>query len=147
MVSKRSRARRHALQALYQWQITGQDVAVVEAQFLEDEALAQADVGLFLALLRGVTARVEELDGALAPLLDRPVAQVDPVERAVLRIGAFELGRHPDIPYRVVINEAVELAKLFGAEQGHRFVNGVLDRLAQRLRPRETAGNPGPGRG
>lgn len=138
MANKRSRARQYALQALYQWQVSGQDVAEIESQFLEDENLAKADVGLFVDLLHGIPGNTRELDTALAPLLDRPVAQVDPVERAVLRIGAFELAHHLDIPYRVVINEAVELAKIFGAEQGHRYVNGVLDKLAQRLRSRET---------
>jgi N utilization substance protein B len=142
MTSKRSRARRFALQALYQWQLTGQDVGVVEEQFLADEALAKADVGLFVDLLHGVPGRLRELDAALAPLLDRPIGQIDPVERAVLRIGAFELSQHLDIPYRVVINEAVELAKVFGAEQGHRYVNGVLDKLAQRLRRQEASARP-----
>jgi N utilization substance protein B len=137
MTNKRSRARQHALQALYQWQVSGQDVADIERQFLEDEMLAKADVGLFVDLLRGIPGNLRSLDQALVPFLDRPMAQVDPVERAVLRIGAFELAYHLDIPYRVVINEAVELAKVFGAEQGHRYVNGVLDKLAQRLRPRE----------
>ena len=139
MANKRSRARQHALQALYQWQLTGQDVADIERQFLENEELAKADVGLFVDLLHGVPGNLRELDEALGPLLDRPVERVDPVERAVLRIGAFELSHHLDIPYRVVINEAVELAKRFGAEQGHRYVNGVLDKLAQRLRSRESA--------
>jgi N utilization substance protein B len=142
MGNRRSRARQYALQALYQWQMTGQDVTVVEHQFLEDEELAKADVGLFVALLRGIPTSLGRLDAALAPLLDRPVEQVDPVERAVLRIGAYELMEHPDIPYRVVINEAVELAKLFGAEQGHRYVNGVLDRLARQLRSAEASVPP-----
>jgi N utilization substance protein B len=139
MGNRRSRARQYALQALYQWQMTRQDIGVVERQFLEDEELTQADVGLFVTLLRGVPTSLSRLDSALAPLLDRPLEQVDPVERAVLRIGAYELMEHLDIPYRVVINEAVELAKLFGAEQGHRYVNGVLDKLAKRLRTGETA--------
>jgi N utilization substance protein B len=142
MTNKRSRARQFALQALYQWQLTGQDVGAIEEQFLADEALAKADVGLFVDLLRGVPGRLRELDAALAPLLDRPIGQIDPVERAVLRIGAFELSRHLDIPYRVVINEAVELAKVFGAEQGHRYVNGVLDKLARRLRGQEASARP-----
>jgi len=144
MGNRRSRARQYALQALYQWQMTGQDISVVEHQFLEDEELAKVDVGLFVALLRGVPTRLSHLDAALAALLDRPLEQVDPVERAVLRIGAYELMEHPDIPYRVVINEAVELAKLFGAEQGHRYVNGVLDKLAKRLRSGEDTVRPTP---
>jgi N utilization substance protein B len=139
MGNRRSRARQYALQALYQWQVTGQDIADIEGQFLEKEELAKSDVGLFVELLHGVPGNLRELDEALVPLLSRPLAQVDPVERAVLRLGAFELGHHLDIPYRVVINEAVELAKRFGADQGHRFVNGVLDKLARRLRPTEQA--------
>ena len=134
MGNRRSRARQYALQALYQWQMTGQDVGVVEQQFLEDENLAQADVGLFIELLRGIPTSLDRLDSALAPLLNRSLEQVDPVERAVLRIGTYELMEHLDISYRIVINEAVELAKLFGAEQGHRYVNGVLDALAKQLR-------------
>jgi len=139
MANRRSQARHFALQALYQWQVTGQDLADIEGQFLAQEQLGKADVGLFVALLHGVPAHLKGLDEALAPLLDRPLEQVDPVERAVLRLGAFELEHHLDIPYRVVINEAVELAKRFGADQGHRYVNGVLDKLAKRLRRVEQA--------
>lgn len=139
MGNRRSRARQYAVQAIYQWQVTGQDVADIEGQFLEKEELAKSDVGLFVELLHGVPGNLRELDEALAPLLNRPLAQVDPVERAVLRLGAFELVHHLDIPYRVVINEAVELAKRFGADQGHRFVNAVLDKLARRLRRAEQA--------
>lgn len=139
MANRRSKARRFALQALYQWQMTGQDIGVVEGQFLEDENLAGSDVELFVNLLRGVPASLEQLDEALDPLLNRPIGQVDPVERAILRIGAYEFMLHPDIPYRVIIDEAVELAKLYGAEQGHRYVNGVLDKLASTLRADEAA--------
>ena len=134
MGKRRSQARHFALQAIYQWQVTGQDLAEIERQFLEKEELAKADVGLFVELLHGIPGNLSELDRAVVPLLDRPMEQVDPVERAVLRLGTFELIHHLDIPYRVVINEAVELAKRFGADQGHRYVNGVLDKLARRLR-------------
>jgi N utilization substance protein B len=137
MMNRRSRARQFALQALYQWQVAGQDLSDIEGQFLEKEELAKSDVGLFVELLHGVPANLKALDESIAPLLDRPVAQVDPVERAVLRLGAFELMHHLDIPYRVVINEAVELSKRYGADQGHRYVNGVLDKLARQLRPTE----------
>ena len=92
--------------------------------------LRNLEVPYFRDLLRGVAGCVGELDRAIGPCLDRPVSQVDPVEQAILRLGAYELTHRPEIPYRVVINEAVELAKTFGAEQSHRFVNGVLDRLA-----------------
>ena len=87
---------------------------------------------------------LDEIDDLIAPLLDRPMTQVDPVERAILRVGAFELAHRPEVPYRVVINEGVELAKRFGAEQGHRFVNGVLDRLAHQLRAVEQKASGGP---
>lgn len=138
MASRRSNARQSALQALYQWQVTQQAPAEIERQFLEDLVDPnEIEVTLFHTLLHGIPAHRAELDQALAPLLDRPVEEVDPVERAILRLGAFELQHSPEIPYRVVINEAVELAKLFGAEQGHRYVNGVLDRLARRLRSAE----------
>ena len=90
--------------------------------------------------MREVPARVAEIDAALEPFLDRPLAQVDPVERAILRLGGYELIQHPDLAYRIVINEAVELAKVFGAEQGHRYVNGVLDKLARAVRSAEFAG-------
>jgi len=148
MANRRTRARQFALQALYQWRATAQDVAEIEAQFLEDEELAKAHVGLFVDLLRGVPEYLDELDEKLDPLLSRPMSQVDPVEWAVLHIGAFELMRHLDIPYRVVINEAVELVKIFGADDSHRFVNGVLDKLAQQLRATEVAvRRPGAGPG
>ncbi|HEC16638.1 MAG TPA: transcription antitermination factor NusB [Sedimenticola sp.] len=139
MSGKRSRARRHVLQGLYQWQMAGQDIRDIINQFLDREDAGAFDVDYFRELLRGVPARLNELDEALAPCLDRAIKSVDPVERAVLRLGAYELAHHPEVPYRVVINEAVELAKTFGAEEGHKYVNGVLDKLAKRLRPVETA--------
>jgi N utilization substance protein B len=133
----RSWARRYAMQAIYQWQMTGQDVAVIEAQFQDDQDMGKADVGYFQELLHQVPVRVQEIDTALTPFLDRPVPQIDPVELAILRIAGYELMQRLDIPYRVVINEAVEIAKKFGAEQGHRFINGVLDKAARQLRPHE----------
>ena len=120
--------------------MTGQDPSRIAAQFLADEDLRKADPDYFWELVQQVPARAAEIDAALEPFLDRPLAQVDPVERAILRIGGYELMQHPDLAYRIVINEAVELAKVFGAEQGHRFVNGVLDKLARAVRPVEFAG-------
>ncbi len=134
MGNARTPARRLAVQALYQWQLAGQEVGDIVAQFCEVQQPAEAQREYFDELLRGVLKRLDELDGLLAPLLARPLEQVDPVERAILRVAAYELAHRPEVPYRVVINEGVELAKRFGAEQGHRFVNGVLDRLAQELR-------------
>lgn len=135
MSRSRAVARRAAVQAIYQWQVGGNDVGDIERQFLaEQQDLAKGDVEYFGELLRGIPQQVDKLDDELAPLLDRPIREVDPVERAVLRLGVYELMFKPDVPYRVVINEAVELAKLFGAEQGHRYVNGVLDKAARKLR-------------
>ena len=137
MSNKRHKAREFALRALYQWQVTGQDVGDIVNQFLTSNDVRKFDVPYFRELVRGVPTHLDELDANLGPLLDRPVEQVDLVERAVLRLGAYELQHHMEIPFRVVINEAVELAKSYGAEQGHRYINGVLDKLARSLRPYE----------
>lgn len=139
----RSRARRCVVQALYQWQLTGHDVEAIDPQFLIDESQGRLDRAYFDTLLREVLTHIEELDGILVPLLDRPIREVDPVERAVLRLGVCELRYHPEIPFRVVINEAVELAKMFGAEHGHKYVNGILDKVAARLRAEEVAARGG----
>ena len=146
MSRKRSQARLHLVQALYQWQMTGQDVSEVERQFLAERDLSGFDVGYFHELLHGVPARLNRLDEALGPLLDRSISSVDPVERAILRLGAYELLQHPEIPYRVVINEAVELAKTFGATEGHKYVNGVLDRMARQVREVELSARAKRGR-
>ncbi len=130
----RSWARRYAMQALYQWQMTGQDLAPIETQFLNEEGMSKADVAYFRELLHQILTRTGSLNGVIEPFLDRPLVQVDPVERAILWIAAYELSYRLDIPYRVIINEAVELAKKFGAEQGHRFINGVLDQASRKLR-------------
>ena len=137
MSRKRSRARHHAVQALYQWQMTGQDVGDVVGQFLASQDGAKFEVDYFRDLLRGIAINLDALDASLQPHVDRPIAQIDPVERAILRLGAYELAHHPEVPYRVVINEAVELAKVFGAEEGHKYVNGVLDKVARTLRAPE----------
>lgn len=133
----RSKARRCAVQAIYQWQVGGQAIAEVESQFLDEQDLEQADVAYFSELVHCVPAHAAELDAHMAPFLDRPVAELDPVELAILRIGICELAYHPEIPFRVVINEAVELAKVFGAEQSHRYINGVMDKVARGLRRSE----------
>ena len=139
MSQKRSQSRRHAVQAIYQWQMAGQDLADIDHQFLEEQDLLSFEVPYFQDLLHGVPKHLGELDKLLKPALDRAIESVDPVERAVLRLGAYELSYHLEVPYRVVINEAVELAKLFGAEQGHKFVNGVLDQVAKKVRAVEVA--------
>ena len=134
----RVRARRSAVQALYQWEMTHDPVTEVIAEFICDRSeLKKADVDYFTSMLQGATGRVAEIDTGLAPLLDRPLYQLDPVERAILRIGMFELLCNPDIPWRVVVNESVELAKMFGAEQSYKFINAVLDKAARKLRSAE----------
>ncbi len=128
------------MQALYQWQLNPGDPAQVEAQFLADEEVQGADLQFFQQLWRGVTSHADELDAAIrGKLSDRKWDEISEVERAILRLGAFELAHRLDVPYRVVINEALELTKRFGAEQGHRFVNGILDRLAHEWRAAEMA--------
>jgi N utilization substance protein B len=135
----RSLSRKFAMQALYQWQLAGQSTAELQSQFAAEEGYDDAEEEYFSGLLGGVTAEVVALDTQLQLLIDRPLAQLDPVERAVLWIGMFELLHRPDVPYRVVINEGVELAKRFGATDGHKFVNAVLDRAARELRAAEKA--------
>jgi N utilization substance protein B len=136
---QRSRSRSLAIQALYQWQMAGQDVGDIISHFMLEQDAKKFDSDYFSELVRAVPARIDELDDALEPCVDRALDSVDPVERAILRLGTYELIQHPEIPYRVVINEAVELAKTFGAEKGHRYVNGVLDKAARAIRPLETA--------
>ncbi|TAA44245.1 transcription antitermination factor NusB [Pseudoxanthomonas winnipegensis] len=133
----RARARRRALQAIYAWQLAGGTTQAVIAQFAHEQAHEVADLEYFEDLVRGVMAHHAELDQALLPHLDRNVAEVDQIERAVLRIAAYELRHRIDVPYRVVINEAIETAKRFGSEHGHTYVNGVLDRAALEWRPAE----------
>ena len=134
MSKKRSKAREFAVQAVYQWQMSGNELTDILHQFAEDKKPKTYEAEYFQDLLRGVVTNLTELDAMLAPLVDREVEKIDPVERAILRLGAYELQHHMEIPYRVVINEAVEMAKLFGAEQGHKYVNGVIDKLAQKIR-------------
>lgn len=134
----RSRARRRALQAIYAWQMTGTRADEVIAQFAHEQAHEVADLAYFEDLVRGVARHQEDdLDPALAPFLDREIEQVDAIERAALRIAAYELRHRLDVPYRVVINEAIESVKRFGAEHGHTYVNGVLDHAAAQWRAAE----------
>jgi N utilization substance protein B len=127
----RARARRRVLQALYQWQLTGHEPVAIERQFLGDHRLGRMDLEFFSEVFRGVTAQAETLDQAFDAYLDRPARTLDPVELALLRLGSYELRERLDVPYRVCIDQAVELAKSFGAEQSHRYINGVLDRVGQ----------------
>lgn len=136
-LAARSRARRRALQALYAWQLSGSHMKAVIDQFRHEQDMEVADLEYFEDLLRGVESHVGELDAALKPYVDREVEQIDPIERAALRLAAYELKYRLDVPYRVVINEAIEVTKRFGADHGHSYVNGVLDKLAGELRAAE----------
>jgi N utilization substance protein B len=136
--SPRHRAREFALQGIYQWLLNHEDVAVIEAHIRQAHGFEKADMEHFEALIYGSIREVVVLRNSIAPLLDRPITELSPVEHAALLIGAFELKNHLEIPYRVVINEAVELTKSFGGIDGHKYVNGVLDKLAGQLRQVET---------
>jgi N utilization substance protein B len=137
-VSRRGLARRVTAQALYQWLVNETSTEQLLRQFREqDEGLGRADPAYFEALLRGVVENAQPLTLAVVPHLDRPLQQLDPVEHAILLLGAYELAHEPSVPWRVIVNEAVNLAKLFGSEEGYKFVNGVLDKLARQLRPAE----------
>ena len=134
----RRRSRELALQALYQWLLSGDEADALCGQAAENKEYSRADTGYFQLLARGVIERAGELHAALQPFLDRPVQQLSPIEHALLLVGAYELMYAPEVPYRVVINEAVELAKAYGGTDGHKYVNGVLDKLASQARQAET---------
>ena len=137
----RRRAREAAMQALYGWQVGGQDLAACETALHEVEGfntLRDLEQNFAIGLLRGSIAQHETLREQLTPLLDRPFDELSPVEACILLIGAHEMAHSPETPLRVVLNEAIELAKTFGGTDGHKFVNGVLDRLAPTLRPLES---------
>ncbi len=138
---KRSRARRRALQAVYAMQISGADARGIVAQFAHEQAHEEADLEYFEGLVRGVAAHRGELDAALQPYLDRGIEEVDAIERAVLRIAAYELQHRIDVPYRVIIDEALRTTKRFGSEHGHTYVNGVLDKAAAAWRAAEVQAN------
>ena len=140
MKSARRRAREIALQALYAWQLSGGDPRE-QARGLEgpEQGAERGDAAFLEALVCGVRDRAAELEALIAPHLDREFSRLSPVERAILYIGALELAAHPETPFKVVLNEAIELGKSFGAAEGYRFVNGVLEKIAARLRPDEVA--------
>ena len=137
--SARRRAREFALQGMYEWLLAGSDAGVIDAHMREQEGFAQCDTAHFDALLHGCIGEAAALDAALARHVDRPTTELSPVEHGLLLIGAYELLHCVDVPYKVAINEAVELAKSFGGTDGHKFVNGVLDKAAGDLRPAEVA--------
>lgn len=137
MKSARRRSRELATQGLYQWLLSGVPVSEIDAQLRGAQGYDKADHEHLEAILQGVIRDAGALSASIAPSLDRPIDQLSPVERAVLLVATYELTHHLDVPYRVVINEAVELAKTFGGSDGYKYVNGVLDKVAVQLRPAE----------
>jgi transcription antitermination protein NusB len=135
--SSRRRSREFALQGLYEWQLAHTDPVMIATHLAETQTYEQCDADFLRELLHGTIREAQALEQAIAPGLDRPFAGLSPVERGVLLLATYEMLHHPDVPYRVVINEAVELAKSFGGTDGHKFVNGVLDKLTPQLRPWE----------
>jgi N utilization substance protein B len=138
--AERRRSRRLAMQALYQWQLSGENVQEIINQFLAEQDVQGADLEYFRELMEKITQSTDELDKTIAPLLDRPIETVGAVERAILYIASYEFLHRMDIPYKVVISEAVALTKKFGADQAHKFINGVLDRSAKENRKLEQGG-------
>ncbi|PLW81739.1 transcription antitermination factor NusB [Kineobactrum sediminis] len=138
LAAERHKARHYALQALYQWHMAAAPLGQIEAEFRADYDFSHVDLEYFQALLHGVPACVDDLEDAFEPLLDRKLDELDPIERSLLRMGIFELMQRIDVPYKVVINESVSLAKKFGATDSHKYINGVLDKAARQLRKAET---------
>lgn len=132
-VSPRRRARECAVQALYSWYISQNSIEQVELAFVTDQEMNGVDMPYFRKLLRGTVENVEAIDNALRPFLDRPEDEVDPIERTILRLASYELQFELDVPYKVVINEGIEVAKVFGSDDSHKYVNGILDKLAPAL--------------
>jgi len=133
----RRRARECAVQALYSWQLSKNDIADVELEFLTEQDVKDVDITYFRELLSGVANSAEKLDALMAPYLSRQLEELGQVERAILRLALFELSKRQDVPYKVAINEAIELAKIFGAEDSHKFVNGVLDKAGPHIRTKK----------
>ena len=139
LAAQRRKARHFGLQALYQWTLSDASLVDIDAEFRVDNDFRHTDGEYFQALLRGVMEDVESLEALFSPLLDRALDDLDPIERNLLRMGTFELKERIDVPYKVVINEAVSLAKKFGATESHRYINGILDKVASELRTVERA--------
>jgi N utilization substance protein B len=133
----RRKARRLLLQALYQGHLANNSLHELTEQYAQDENMAQADAAYFQEALQIISAKQPHLDEYFIPFLDRPLTELDPIELAILRIGAYELSERLEIPYRVILNETVELTKTFGSIEGHKYINGVLDKLARQLRTTE----------
>ncbi|MBA6326997.1 transcription antitermination factor NusB [Colwellia sp. MB02u-6] len=135
--SPRRKARELAVQAVYSWQLSKNNIAEIELNFLTENSARRFDIPYFQQLFRGISAQISSIDEKISPHVDRPLKDVDPVEKAILRVAVFELSECLDVPYRVIINEAIELAKSFGADDSHKFVNGVLDKVIKLVRPNE----------
>ncbi len=130
----RKKARKSAVQGIYQWQLSGNAVKDIEMQFLETINAKKVDIPYFQEILVNTLTSISEIDDLITPLFDREFEEVNPVELAIIRLACYELKSRMDVPYKVVINEALELTKTFGASEGHKFVNGILDKLARQLR-------------
>ncbi|WP_085298060.1 transcription antitermination factor NusB [Cognaticolwellia mytili] len=135
--SPRRKARELAVQAVYSWQLSQNDISDIEMNFLTENSARRFDIDYFQQLFRGVSSKVSSLDESISPHVDRPLDDVDHVEKAILRVAVFELTDCQDVPYRVIINEAIELAKSFAADDSHKFINGVLDKVVKLVRPNE----------
>ncbi len=136
----RRHARQYALQAMYQWQLSAESISDIEADFIVTRIRQKTDLAYFKELIHGIPEHCEQLDHHMIPFLSRPIDELDPIELAILRLGIYELANRLDIPYRVSINEALELAKKFGSVEGYKFVNGILDQVAKKLRHLEIVG-------
>ena len=137
MSKARSLARKRAVQALYMWEMTNVDLSDIDQQFVLEHDMSKVDLKYFQELLHKIPAHIDEIDDHIHGLLDRPFSELDPVERAVMRLGVYELKYRLDVPYKVIINEAVEIAKTFGAEDGYKYVNSIVDGVAKKLRAAE----------
>jgi len=133
-ISGKRKARKLALQALYQWLMSGSELHEIEAQFRVINNMDKVDAEYFCRLLHGVPAHIDELEASISPFLDRDIGGLNPIELTVLRIGSFELAHSPEVPYKVVLDEAISLTKEFGSQDGYRYVNGVLNSLAKQVR-------------
>ena len=140
LAKARGKSRRLAMQAIYQWQMTGDSITGIKQQFVDENNMAKLDSGYFSELVSGVASSINELDPLLRKYMTREVESVDPVERSILRLAAYEFINRLDVPYRVVINEAVNITKEFCAENSHGFVNAVLDKVAKEVRHIEVSG-------
>lgn len=131
---RRRQARQTAMQALYQWEINKSDIALIENQFIQREHFQSVDAEYFKEILHGVVLEIDNIDSYIKRYIDRDITELDPVELTVARVAVYEFLKRPDVPYKVILNEALESAKKFGAQEGHKFINGILDKIAREVR-------------